>query len=738
LRAKQTLQRGLGVLRRHALVSVAVLIVVTAAGIVYVRRQVPTYRATTQLVVERRSAALEDVPESVSFLEDTTYMATQRYILTHDRKIAEEVLQRLDEDPDPAGVAALLAGIRVDQEPGTLVVKLSFEGPDPARATEVVNRYADVYVERNESEQVGRAGAILDEVRALHKSAAQAERDARRALDDFSHANSDIAVTTGENPHLALAQQYRSQLALDEVQLIDLSKEEEELGAVLARHGVGLVRTDGPEAEADVTLSYEGTREELETLLRTEPEILRLPAVDRSANVADLRARVRDARSEEQRLLTEYREQHERVRDVRRRLEEAQTALGAEVRAAIHDFLREVSRLRSRLVEVRARYEAAEAASRRVNEKLAEYRTLTTKAEDASAVVTDLRVRLASAQKTYDEATNQRLERIKVFLPALSAPLVRPNAMLIYLLTGFAAVFLSVGSAVLLGYLDDTIKSKDDFERLFGERLPFIGYVPRISRKEFDRPDLATFDHPQAAVSEAFRSVRTSILLSRSGRELQSLLITSASPGEGKTTMAVNLAVTMARSGGRVLLVDADLRRSRIHAALDIPRGRGLTAVLAGAATLDAAVQTVHLESDAAGGRRRETVEFDALTCGEIPPNPAELLGSEEMKALLAEARGRYDKIILDTPPLVAVTDACVLSRLVDGVFTVISVGKTSWRLVRTGLEDLEQVDAPVRGAILNALSASGGGYGYYDSYHYRNYRYETGSRKRQPAETSS
>jgi capsular exopolysaccharide synthesis family protein len=151
---------------------------------------------------------------------------------------------------------------------------------------------------------------------------------------------------------------------------------------------------------------------------------------------------------------------------------------------------------------------------------------------------------------------------------------------------------------------------------------------------------------------------------------------------------------------------------------------------------LEEAIRTVRLRAGRAD--HGDPVEFDVLTSGELPPNPAELLGSPEMRALMEQVRGRYSKVILDTPPLVAVTDACVLSSLVDGVFIVISVGKTSWRLIRSGLEDLEKVDAPIRGAVLNSLTAAGGGYGYYDTYRYRQYGYTRQDKTREPAGTAS
>jgi capsular exopolysaccharide synthesis family protein len=283
-----------------------------------------------------------------------------------------------------------------------------------------------------------------------------------------------------------------------------------------------------------------------------------------------------------------------------------------------------------------------------------------------------------------------------------------------YLVTAVVALLAAAALAYALEFLDDTVKSREDFDRLV--RLPFLGFVPHVRRKEGKAGEEAPSADNIAARGktgspevEAFRSIRTGIQFSRPDREVHTFLVTSAGPGEGKTTMSVNLAATFA-GGGRVLLIDADLRRARIHSALGIDNKVGLTNVLVGGMPLSSAVQKSTIEG------------LDVLASGPIPPNPAEVLGGARMKAVLEEARGIYDRIIIDSPPIVAVTDPVLIAKFVDAVFLVVSVGRTSVRLIQRAKETLASAGVVIHGAILNNSDLRHSGY-----YGYRGYGYGYG-----------
>jgi polysaccharide biosynthesis transport protein len=290
-----------------------------------------------------------------------------------------------------------------------------------------------------------------------------------------------------------------------------------------------------------------------------------------------------------------------------------------------------------------------------------------------------------------------------------------------------------VGLALFREYLDNTVKSPDDIEALTG--LPSLAVVPslpgmnghhgRLARFSRDTPDrvssgprveLLAHVQPKSQVSEAFRALRTSLLLSQADHPPQVILVTSALPREGKTTAAVNLAVTLAQLGDRTLLMDADLRKPGIRRALNmtIAKDMGLSSYLAGVSTLDEVViphPTIN--------------NLEALTTGPVPPSPADLLSSHRMREAIVELRRRFKFIVIDSPPIMAATDAVILSSLTDGVLLVVRSGETPKEAFTRTRDLLAAVKSRLLGVVLNAVDSSAPDY--YYSYRYYPYAYGYG-----------
>jgi succinoglycan biosynthesis transport protein ExoP len=286
---------------------------------------------------------------------------------------------------------------------------------------------------------------------------------------------------------------------------------------------------------------------------------------------------------------------------------------------------------------------------------------------------------------------------------------IGPNTMRNTLLAGVVGAMAAVGVAFLVEYLDDTIKTPEDISQALG--LNTLGAIGRL-RKGTD--ELVTVTQPLSPVSEAFRALRTNIRFSSVDNPLRTILVTSAGPTEGKSVMVANLAAAMAQAGLKVVAVDADLRRPRLHQMFGLHPHGGLTnSLLEG--SLDGRLQPTQAEG------------LVVLPAGELPPNPAELLGSRRMQELLELLKGHVDVVVIDSPPVLPVTDAAVLAQGVDGVLLVIDAGQTRRGAAKRAVESLRQVGANLVGVVLNAVPTHRGGYYYYYEY----YRDEAKKRKR-------
>ena len=292
---------------------------------------------------------------------------------------------------------------------------------------------------------------------------------------------------------------------------------------------------------------------------------------------------------------------------------------------------------------------------------------------------------------------------------------------------------MGIGLAFLLDYLDDSVKTSDDIGRHLG--LPTLAMIPHHFGSEKRRLKLAaangngngstnihgtsvpistgliTLEDRRSPMAEAYRHLRTSLLFSSAGKPPQSILVTSSQPSEGKTTTAINTAITLAQADADVVIVDCDLRRPRLHSYFDLENTQGLTNYLSGERNTENLIKQC-----------RELPRLKVITSGPIPPNPAELLSSNEMKNLLQFLRGRYKHVIIDSPPAISFTDAAILSTLVDGVVIVAMAGKSSLHLMRRFKHRLGTIGARIYGVVLNGIKSGSMEYDYYGSGYYEYY----------------
>lgn len=282
---------------------------------------------------------------------------------------------------------------------------------------------------------------------------------------------------------------------------------------------------------------------------------------------------------------------------------------------------------------------------------------------------------------------------------------IRPRVLFNTLLALVVGAMLGLGGAWLREYLDDTIKTPDDIQKLTG--LPTLGGVVKLEGDSSDQR-LVMRDAPKSPSAEAYRVLRTNLQFSSVDKPLSTILITSSGPGEGKSTTASNLAIAIAQSGKRVILVDADLRRPSQHRMWRLPNNVGLSTAL-----LDKVGNpSVYLQQS-------DVPNVRVMTTGSIPPNPAELLNSARMHELIEILKSKADVLVFDTPPVLAVADAPILAGQVDGTVLVIDTGETRREMLTQTLQRLKSVGVLPLGAVLNKLTERKSGYYYYSYYHY-------------------
>jgi capsular exopolysaccharide synthesis family protein len=765
----------LAVPRKHPWLLSGATLLVLASGLFYLWRQPPVYESEALLLIEQPVLSLMGTgPKKNYFGITQAALNTELILLREDEAQSQRAIDAMAGGPgplpeppvpdaeererDPEGYAqrfaaevseherriaghqeelrahraamaelgyttqALRSRVSVVQMYGTEgLVRFSLTSGDAETLPSAVNAYADAY---RQDAQRKRTVSFELQQRDLDARLRAAKQDlvaAEAARDAFAAEHEAMDLAGGDNP----AAVERATLS----QRVEALRHGEQADRAAQRHvkdalddlGIKVERienaTAGAAAECRLTVPGDGAG--LHEALAGSAQVSGLECVRSHPEVAlqrevesELMERERDL--EEQGIL----EDHSRRRAIKLALQAARTSRGEITARSIEIELTDIAHRAQHLADVETRLTAAKAREREFNVALAGYQRLVRK--------------VAEEQREYDEAV-RKLEdftnlflardgdepgdengartplRISIRVPAKAATQVAPKVPLVLGLTVVAALVTGLGIVFLFEFLDDTIRSKDDFDRYVG--LPFLGFIPRISERDHPNPDTAAESNPGSAVAEAFRAVRTSILFTKQLESGRTLLVTSAGPGEGKTTIATNLATAFARKKGPVLLVDADLRKPRVAKALGIDAGLGLSSLLAGQAQLDDVVRPTHIDG------------LMAVTSGPIPPNPAELLHGERMAEFLAQASERFECILLDTPPLVAVSDARVLAGHVDGFFLVISMGKTSRRLIQRAVESLTSIGFGVDGVVLNNMSSSESRYG--DYYYAREYRDE-------------
>jgi len=562
--------------------------------------------------------------------------------------------------------------------PQTDIIELTAYGTDPVRTRDVANAVASIYGEYSrEQAQIAAAARSKFIARSLDEQAVQLSKaeDSLRIFQE-AHQTSDVGAEV-------------------EAILTSIYELEDKRNDLLLEQRVYLALV-GHLEQADTT------DEELHRLIGTD-------AVQNNKAVGDLYSRWYDLVKQHQEMsLT----RNSRNRDMQA-LDSTINVTKSELKQASGLYLQSV---------------ATRIAS--VDSSIADLRRQTQRFPPLSAAQARLTDNVRTMEAGYDNLLSQyqlsrigesaETGRVRV-IDAATTPLIpiSPHKKRSAVIAALLGIALGMAAAVLADRFDDAVQGPDEVrDRL---HLVLLGSIPRVRRKPGEPVldaegteaayRLVTHVDPMSLVAEAFRSLRTNIAFARAHQDLRTLMITSPAPGEGKSTVAVNLATTFAQQGQRTLLIDADLRRSVLDKTFRIPRNPGLTDVLVGDVALAAAV------------RATDVPNLSILASGQFPPNPSELLGSPQMRATIELAKESFDIVMIDSPPILAVTDASVLSTVADGTVVVIRLGLTTREAVRRSIAQLRVVNGRVLGSVLNAVDFRGGGYqGGYGYYYERFY----------------
>ncbi|HMD32387.1 MAG TPA: polysaccharide biosynthesis tyrosine autokinase, partial [Candidatus Acidoferrales bacterium] len=651
LTAALQLRELLRILHKHRLMILAVVAVMVAVVTVVTYRIKPVYETSARIEINGETPDLSNLRELFMQLPSTEdYVQTQVRILQGDDLAMQTVrAMRLYEDPQfavrAAGsnanapftsteelrlIEAFHGHLAVSVIRSSRLVEVKFDSTSPKQAADAVNTMADLYVENN--------------FRKKYESAMQAS-------DWMAGQLRELKVKM-EQSHEALVTYERDNqlIALDQGQNVTVTK-------------LGDLNKSLTEAEAD-RMGKESQYELVKTHRLDD-----LAAVMQNNMVQDLQKQ----RSQVATSLAEARStlgpKHPKVIQYERQLQELDTQLDAQRSMAAGRIESDYQAALNREQLLRRAFEQQKNEANSLNRKLVEYSLLRRDYETNQQLYEGLLQRLKEAGIS-SGLRSSNIHVVDRARPPINP--VRPRKSLNIMLSLIVGLALGCALALFNEYLDNSVKIPEDVEQLVN--LPVLGIIPAVSsvlsyaarRKPLPRPaaatsgatsELATVSQPQSVVSEAYRALRTSILLSTSRHAPQLILISSGQPREGKTTTALNLAITLAQRGDRVVLIDTDLRRPRVHRSFQMTNDRGLSTYLTTQVPVEELARPV-----------RQVPNLFVITSGPTPPNPAELLSSEPLETLFAELRRHFDFIVLDSPPAISVADSMILAAHADGV----------------------------------------------------------------------
>lgn len=704
------------VLLKRRRVALAIFILVVGVTVVYSFASTPVYKGTASILIDLQynptmtfteaGAALIQMKDSSEYYKTQTEILTSRAFGDHvvrklqldanpdfigqknkgmggiaqrawkslfrifpEKKAPENpiALSYIQEELDPQLTSIVLRNTEVELASGTNILKVSYLSEQPLLASAMANGIAATFIEHNLDIRVKPYRDAVEWLSARMVESKARVEESEKVVQKYKEGQGIVSFEAKENVITQKLQEIMTQL----------------------------VHAETKRQEAEVRYRQMQSVLENPSLLATVPDIMNNPVIQ------GLRTDELAIKKKISELSEKFGPKHPQIIKAKTELEAVQASLLGEARkmlnAAKTDF--DISRGRE------------ESLRRAMAEQKQDVLNLSRKAIDYSVIAGE-----AVSNKQFYELLLRKLQEASLssginvsnaqIVDGATVPSVpiRPKRMLNLVLAVILGAMGGIFTAFFVEYIDDTVKTPDDVENVLA--LPFLGFVPTTGKEE---GPLYMFSGPRASVAEAYRTIRTGILLSTTEEhKLKVLLVTSTTPNEGKTTTAANLAIAMAQMGERVLLVDTDMRRHNLHRVFSIDNLIGISDMILDPNNIPMGIRALP-----------DIPNLSVVTGGTLSPNPSELLGSGKMRDLVARLSGQFDRVILDSPPLMAFSDCLVLSRLADGVVFVIWGGETGRENIRKTVHQIQGVGGKILGVVLNNLDLSKrSDYYYYHPYY--------------------
>jgi polysaccharide biosynthesis transport protein len=698
------------ILRKHQWLILSFLLAVVSIVTVATFRMKPVYVTSAKLEIDRENTSILPFQGADSYdymIDLDNYIETQSRVLTSETLALQTIRntgfageQGMESDAIangtlknqklPPEIGAFLGGLTVRRVPNTRLLEVTFESTDPLAAARILNAHLDNYIEQN--------------YRSRYEATTDASKWLQSELDELS-----VKVRRSEDARIAYER-------TNQIWSVDDKNNN------VATQRMSDLNKELTDAQSD-SLKKQALWE-----FAKEGDVDAVPQIRDSAVLQGLETRRADLAVKYTDAVNQYGPNWPAVKRLQEQLKEMDGQMLKERKGIIAQLESDYREAKQHEDLLSRALEEQKAEVNVMSEKMIQYNILKREAEANKVLYDSLQTKLKEAQIS----SGLKSSNIRIVDPAMvpSYP-ARPAKTRNIALAFLVGLVGGVGLALLREYLDNTVKTPDDIESL--ARLPALAVVPAfgsgqsagkrpgslktISENGYEkRVELVAQHLPKSQMSEAFRALRTALLLSQPDHPPQVILVTSALPREGKTTAAANLAVTLAQLGDKTVLVDADLRKPGVGRLLNLGTAKhaGLSSYLAGVSSLE----LVTIQHPA-------IPNLSAIPTGPLPPNPADLLSSHKLADAIVELRKGYKFVVIDSPPIMAATDAVILSVQTDGVLLVVRSGETPKEAFVRTRDLLLSVKCRMLGVVLNAVDASAPDY--YYSYRYYPYSYGYG-----------